>query len=46
MLKSFGVVVGVGWVACSILVSAQVPFSFKSYWDLAGVGPRHRGIWD
>ena len=37
MLKSYGVVVG-GWVAWSILVSAPVPFVFKSYLDLVGVG--------
>ena len=30
------------WVvsAYSILVSALVPFGFRSYWDLVGVGPR------
>ena len=32
------------WVAYSILVSAPVPFGFRSYWDLVGVGPR--GFWD
>ena len=31
-------------VAYSILVSAPVPFGFRSYWDLVGVGPR--GSWD
>ena len=45
MLKSYGVVVGGGgwWVAYSILVSAPVPFGFRSYWDLVGVGTR--GFW-
>ena len=33
-----------GWVAWSNLVSAPVPFGFRSYWDLVGVGPR--GFWD
>ena len=37
MLKSYGVVVV---VAYRILVSAPVPFGFKSYWDWVGVGPR------
>ena len=27
-------------VAYRILVSAPVPFGFKSYWDFVGVGPR------
>ena len=33
---------GGGWwvVAYSILVSAPVPFVFRSYWDLVLVGPR------
>ena len=35
MLKSYGVV-----VAYRILVLAPVPFCFRSYWDLVGVGPR------
>ena len=30
---------GGGWVAWSILVSAPVPFGFRSYWDLVAVGP-------
>ena len=30
--------VGSGWVASNILVSAPVPFGFRSYWDLVGVG--------
>ena len=30
--------------AYSILVSAPVPFGFRSYWDLVGVGPR--GCWE
>ena len=34
-----------GWVvvvvvAYSNLVSAPVPFGFRSFWDLIGVGPR------
>ena len=33
-----------GVVAHEILVSAPVPFGFRSYWDLVGVG--HRGFWD
>ena len=46
MIKSYGVVGGGGWwwVAWSILVSAPVPFGFRSCWDLVGVGPR--GCWD
>ena len=28
----------VGWVAHKILVSAPVPFSFRSYWDLVRLG--------
>ena len=32
------------WVAYSNLVSAPVPFGFRSYWDLVGVG--RRGFWD
>ena len=46
MHKSYGVGgwVGGGWVAWSNLVSAPVPFGFRSYWDLVGVGPR--GFWD
>ena len=32
--------VGGGWVSCSILESAPVPFGFRYYWDLVGVGPR------
>ena len=43
MLKSYGV----GWSQSlcghEILVSAPVPFGFRSYWDLVGVGPR--GFW-
>ena len=38
---------GGGWwsvVAYSILVSAPVPFSLRSYWDLVGFG--RRGFWD
>ena len=31
-------------LAYRILVSAPVPFGFRSYWDLVGVGPR--GFWD
>ena len=31
------------WVAYSNLVSAPVPFCFRSYWDLVGVGPREFG---
>ena len=43
MLQSYGVVGG--WVvAWSNLVSAPVPFGFRSYLDLVGVGPR--GFWD
>ena len=30
-------------VAYSILVSDQVPFGFRSYWDFVGIGPR--GSW-
>ena len=30
-------------MAYSNLVSASVPFSFRSYWDLVGVGPRGFG---
>ena len=41
MLKVRG---GGGWVAYSILVLAQGPFGFGSYWDLVGVGPRV--FWD
>ena len=37
-------VMGGGWVAYSNLVSAPVPFGFRSYWDLVGVGPG--GFWD
>ena len=45
MLKSCGVVVVVVVVvAYSILVSAPVPFGFRSYWDLDEVGAR--GFWD
>ena len=34
-----------GWVvAYSNLVSAPVPFGFRSYWDLVGVGPSW--FWD
>ena len=45
MLKSCGVVVVVVVVvAYSILVSAPVPFGFRSYWDFVGVGSR--GFWD
>ena len=33
-----------GTVACSILVSAPVPFGFRSYWDLVGVGSRGEGF--
>ena len=41
MLKSLRVGGWVGgWVSYSILVSAPVPFGFRSYWDLVGVGPR------
>ena len=43
MLKSYGV--GGGWVAWSNLVSAPVPFGFRSYWDLVGVGPRGFGTY-
>ena len=43
MLKSYGVV-GVVVVAYSILMSAPVPFGFRSYWDLIWVGTR--GFWD
>ena len=44
MLKSYGVVGGGGcWVAYSNLVSAPVPFCFRSYWDLVGVGPKGFG---
>ena len=32
------------WVAYSNLVSAPVPFCFRYYWDLVGVGSR--GFWD
>ena len=32
------------WVAHEFLVSAPVPFGFRSYWDLVGVGSR--GFWD
>ena len=32
-----------GWVAWSNLVSAPVPFGFRPYWDLVGVGPRGFG---
>ena len=39
-----GCFVGVGWVSCSILESAPVPFGFRYYWDLVGVGPR--GFWN
>ena len=38
--------VGGGWVvvvAWRNLVSAPVPFGFRSYWDLVGVGPRGFG---
>ena len=35
---------GGGWVSYSILVSAPVPFGFRSYLDLVGVGTR--GLWD
>ena len=31
-------------MAHEILVSAPVPFGFRSYWDLVWVGPR--GFWD
>ena len=42
MLKSYGVLGG--WVvACSILVSAPVPFGFRSNWDLVGVGTKGLG---
>ena len=30
----------VGRLAYSILVSAPVPFGFRSYWDLVGAWPR------
>ena len=33
-----------GVVAHKILVSAPVPFGFRSYWDLVGVGPKGLGI--
>ena len=36
--------VGGGWLAYSILVSAPVPFGFSSFWDFVGVGPRW--FWD
>ena len=43
MLKSYWWVGGwVVVVAYRILVSALVPFGFRSYWDLVGVG--HRGF--
>ena len=32
-----------GVVAHEILVSAPVPFGFRFYWDLVGVGPRGFG---
>ena len=38
-----GCLVGGGWVSCSILESAPVPFGFRYYWDLVGVGPRGLG---
>ena len=38
-----GHLVGGGWVSCSILESAPVPFGFRYYWDLVGVGPRGFG---
>ena len=38
-----GCFVGGGWVSCSILESAPVPFGFRYYWDLVGVGPRDFG---
>ena len=38
-----GCLVGGGWVSCSILESAPVPFGFRYYWDLVGVGPRGFG---
>ena len=37
--------VGGGWVAYSILVSAPVPFGFRSFWDLVGVGTKGLGTW-
>ena len=44
-LKVVGWVVVGGWlVTYSILVSAPVPFGFRSYLGLVGVGPR--GFWD
>ena len=43
MLKSYWCVMVVVVVAYRILVSAPVPFGFRSYWDLVGVGPR--GFW-
>ena len=43
ILKSWGVLGG--WVvAYSILVSAPVPFDFRSYSDLVGIGPRGLGL--
>ena len=42
MLKSYWLVGGWVVVAYRILVSALVPFGFRSYWDLVGV--RHRGF--
>ena len=38
-----GRLVGGGWVSCSILESAPVPFGFRYYWNLVGVGPRGLG---
>ena len=38
-----GCLVGGGLVSCSILESATVPFGFRYYWDLVGVGPRDFG---
>ena len=32
-------------VAYSIIVSAPVPFGFRSYWDFVGVGVGPRGFW-
>ena len=32
-------------MAYDILVSAPVPFGFRSYWNLVGVGPKGFGTW-
>ena len=53
MLKSYWVLAqpsicmsqpAIWWVAYSILVSAPVPFGFRAYWDLVGVGLGQGGL--